>query len=134
MQIQLLLNQTQTLLLAALGLILGPCIPKVIKYMTTISGQKQISLEKSFYAHCHPQGLDLRELSVIINSAQATQDPLWKPFKLLIFDKEKEQTKVWCLLFSTTAELHLDWLPCFQISFFIMIFLSPYSSRLILLP
>ena len=32
----------------------GHGIPKAIKYMTTISGQKQISLEKSFYAHCHP--------------------------------------------------------------------------------
>lgn len=43
-------------------------IPKAIKYMTTISGQQQISPEKSFRARCHPKGLDLRVLSVIIDS------------------------------------------------------------------
>lgn len=61
--------------------------------MTTISGQKQISLEKSFYTHCHPKGLDLKVLFVIIYStALTTQAPLWKsgfPY----FDEEKEQSK-----------------------------------------
>lgn len=41
-------------------------IPKAIKYMTTISGQEQISLGKSFPACYHPKGSDLRVLSVII--------------------------------------------------------------------
>lgn len=44
----------------------GRGIPKAIKYMTTISGQKQISQEKSFYAHYHPKGLNLRMSSFII--------------------------------------------------------------------
>lgn len=74
----------------------GHGIPKAIKYMTTISGQKQISQEKSSYAHCRPKGLPLRVLSVIIYStAKTTQAPSGShSIKTRFpFDKEKEQTK-----------------------------------------
>lgn len=89
----------------------GHDIPKAIKYMTTISGQKQISLERSFYAHCHPKGLEVRMLSVIIYSTakttqasmEATQSGQNSPYS----DKEKEQTKK-LILFNTTPKLCLN--------------------------